>query len=101
MASKTEQILIEIAEIKKDTGNIFRRLDRINGSIEDYPVSKDRLSEACKDLDKLKDKISNKIEPRITNIWLKFYTICGAISLISAGIGAAIGAAIVRASLGG
>ncbi len=50
MAKKADdlnQILIELNGIKKDTGNIFSRLDRINGAIADYPVSKERLANAC------------------------------------------------------
>jgi len=96
--SKTNQILFAIVEIRKDIKQIFLRLDKINGSIADYPVLRERLANTCNDMNSINHKIENKIEPALTNMKIKFYTIVSFTALISGGIGSAIGALIVRST---
>ena len=94
-------ILITLEGIKRDTLHISKRLDKINGSIEDYQVTKERLDNACKAIEKISDKLELEIEPTLVNIKIKFYAITTLVGLVSGGIGSAIGAAIVRFTIGG
>ena len=57
--AKIDEVLIAIAEIKKDTSEIFRRLDKINGSIADYPVQRRRIDELEEDCEKMSKSITN------------------------------------------
>ena len=82
-----------LARIEENILGVKNHLDKINGSIFDYQVTKDRLSAVCDDIKIMK--------PLLTTMQIKFYTIVGFTALFAGAIGSAIGAAIVRATTGG
>ena len=84
---------VRLARIEENIFEVKDHLNKINGSISDYQVTKDRLTSACDDI-----KI---IKPLLTTMQIKFYTIVGFTALFTGAIGSAIGAAIVRATTGG
>jgi len=88
--SKTGQILIAVAEIKKDTAEIFRRLDKINGSIADYPVSKVRIDNLEANCEKMSKSIANTMN-LLNGIKIKVWGVAGLIGGIMGFIGIIIG----------
>lgn len=88
--SKTNQILIAVAEIKKDTAEIFRRLDKINGSIADYPVSKKRIDELEVDYKEMNESIKS-LSDLLNNIKIKVWGVAGLIGGVTGFIGVIIG----------
>jgi hypothetical protein len=88
--SKINQVLIAIAEIKKDTAEIFRRLDKINGSISDYPIAKKRVTDLETDCDKMAESIKNT-STLLSNIKIKVWGVAGLIGAIMGFIGIVIG----------
>lgn len=94
-------ILVALEGIKKDTEHITRRLDKINGSIEDYQTTKEKLKNVCIDVESLTSVIDKEIRPAITSMKVKFYTAIVTVGIFSGGIGSAIGAAIIRFAGGG
>ncbi len=88
--SKTSQILITLAEIKKDTGEIFRRLDKINGSIADYSITKKRVDDLEENIDKVEDCIK-ETSKLLTNIKIKVWGMAGLVSAIMGFVGVIVG----------
>lgn len=88
--SKTGQILISVAEIKKDTAEIFRRLDKINGSIADYPVQRKRIDDLERDCIDMNKSITN-IMNLLNNIKIKVWGVAGLIGGIMGFIGVVMG----------
>lgn len=88
--SKTNQILITLAEIKKDTSEIFRRLDKINGSIVDYSITKKRVDDLEENFDKLEDCIE-ETSKLLTGIKIKVWGMAGLIGAIMGFVGVIIG----------
>ena len=82
-----------LARIEENISGVKDHLGKINGSIFDYQVTKDRLAVVCDDIKIMK--------PLLTTMQIKFYTIVGFTALFTGAIGSAIGAAIVRATTGG
>jgi len=88
--AKIDEVLIAIAEIKKDTSEIFRRLDKINGSIADYQVVKKRVD----DLEEKTDKTDNcikEINSLLNGIKIKIWSIAGLICAIMGFVGVIVG----------
>jgi len=88
--AKIDEVLIAIAEIKKDTSEIFRRLDKINGSIADYQVVKKRVD----DLEEKTNKTDNcikEINSLLNGIKIKIWSIAGLIGAIMGFIGVVVG----------
>ncbi len=88
--AKIDEVLIQIAEIKKDTSEIFRRLDKINGSIADYQVVKKRVD----DLEEKTDKTDNcikEINSLLNGIKIKIWSIAGLIGAIMGFVGVIVG----------
>ncbi|MFA5560051.1 MAG: hypothetical protein WDA59_11475, partial [Methanofastidiosum sp.] len=83
-------VLIAIAEIKKDTAEIFRRLDKINGSIADYPVQRRRIDELEEDCEKMSKSITNTMN-LLNGIKIKVWGVAGLIGGIMGFIGVIIG----------
>jgi len=69
--------------------------------LTDLAGQKVKLENACKDIEEVKKDINNNIKPSITNMRVKFYTIIGITALFTGGMGSAIGAAIVKMTVGG
>jgi len=88
--SKTNQILITLAEIKKDTGEIFRRLDKINGSIADYSITKKRIDDLEENYNKLEDCIE-ETSKLLTGIKIKVWGMAGLVSAIMGFVGVIVG----------
>jgi len=88
--AKIDEVLIAIAEIKKDTAEIFRRLDKINGSIADYQVVKKRVD----DLEEKTNKTDNcikEINSLLNGIKIKIWSIAGLIGAIMGFVGVIVG----------
>ena len=88
--AKIDEVLIAIAEIKKDTSEIFRRLDKINGSIADYQVVKKRVD----DLEEKTNKTDNcikEINSLLNGIKIKIWSIAGLIGAIMGFVGVIVG----------
>jgi uncharacterized coiled-coil DUF342 family protein len=79
----------EFGGLKKNVENINEHLKVINGHVADYPKTKEKLDNACQDLDEIK--------PIVNKLQIKFYTIVVFTGLASSVIGSAITAAILRA----
>ena len=88
--SKVNQILIAVAEIKKDTAEIFRRLDKINGCIADYPVAKKRIDELEVDYKEINEAVKN-LSDLLDNLKIKVWGVAGLIGGIMGFIGVIIG----------
>ncbi len=88
--AKIDEVLIAIAEIKKDTSEIFRRLDKINGSIADYPVQRRRIDELEEDCEKMSKSITNTMN-LLNGIKIKVWGVAGLIGGIMGFIGVIIG----------
>lgn len=88
--AKIDEVLITIAEIKKDTSEIFRRLDKINGSIADYPVQRRRIDELEEDCEKMSKSITNTMN-LLNGIKIKVWGVAGLIGGIMGFIGVIIG----------
>ena len=88
--AKIDEVLIAIAEIKKDTSEIFRRLEKINGSIADYQVVKKRVD----DLEEKTNKTDNcikEINSLLNGIKIKIWSIAGLIGAIMGFVGVIVG----------
>ncbi len=88
--AKIDEVLIAIAEIKKDTSEIFRRLDKINGSIADYQVVKKRVDDLEEKTDKTNDCVK-EISSLLNGIKIKVWGVAGLIGGIMGFIGVIIG----------
>lgn len=88
--AKIDEVLIAIAEIKKDTSEIFRRLDKINGSIADYQVVKKRVDDLEKKTDKTNDCVK-EISSLLNGIKIKIWSIAGLIGAIMGFVGVIVG----------
>ncbi|MCB5258792.1 MAG: hypothetical protein WDA59_01440 [Methanofastidiosum sp.] len=88
--AKIDEVLIAIAEIKKDTSEIFRRLDKINGSIADYQVVKKRVDDLEKKTDKTNDCVK-EISSLLNGIKIKIWSVAGLIGAIMGFIGVVVG----------
>ena len=84
--AKIDEVLIAIAEIKKDTSEIFRRLDKINGSIADYQVVKKRVDDLEKKTDKTNDCVK-EISSLLNGIKIKIWSVAGLIGAIMGFVG--------------
>ena len=84
--AKIDEVLIAIAEIKKDTSEIFRRLDKINGSIADYQVVKKRVDDLEEKTDKTNDCVK-EISSLLNGIKIKIWSVAGLIGAIMGFIG--------------
>jgi len=81
--SKTNKILVAITELKKDTEYLRERIDKINGSLSDYPAQKEKIKNNENDLEEIK--------PLVSNLRIKIYGIATAIGIASGFIGTLIG----------
>lgn len=88
--AKIDEVLIAIAEIKKDTSEIFRRLDKINGSIADYSITKKRVDDLEENFGKLEDCIE-ETSKLLTGLKIKVWGMAGLIGAIMGFIGVIIG----------
>ena len=80
---------------------VLKHLEKINGTIADYSVTKEKINNVCKDVDSINVDLDTNIKPKLTKFEIKLYTIAAIVGLITGGIGSGIGAAIVRFGLGG
>ena len=94
------EMLVALTEIRSDTKHIAKRLDKINGSIEDYWVTKEKLNNACLAIEKINEKLGTEVEPAIVSMKVKFYTAIVTVGLFSGAIGSAVGAAVIRFAQG-
>ena len=88
--AKIDEVLIAIAEIKKDTSEIFRRLEKINGSIADYQVVKKRVDDLEEKTDKTNDCVK-EISSLLNGIKIKIWSVAGLIGAIMGFIGIVVG----------
>jgi 5,10-methylene-tetrahydrofolate dehydrogenase/methenyl tetrahydrofolate cyclohydrolase len=79
---------------------VMSRLDKINGTIVDYPVTKEKMATACLKLLEIESDIDNNLKPAVNNIKVKIWSIAGFIGIISGGIGSAIGLLIATLNRG-
>lgn len=78
-----KEILILLTELKKDIDYLKERVDKINGSINNYPIYKERVDMLFNDMDKIK--------PIVTSMKIKVYGIATTIGIISGGVMGTIG----------
>lgn len=102
------EFIERLTRIEEQMTRANARLDKINGSIQDYQQTKEKVIELCdsvkvldRDMCRMEDEIDKEFRPLLTNIQIKLYTITGLVALISGGIGSGIGALIVKFGLGG
>lgn len=84
-------ILVAIAEIKKDTGQIFTRLDKINGYVQEYVENRHKMNDNKIAIEKLEDDLEKNIKPPLTKLTIKIYSTAILAGLFSGGIGTLIG----------
>lgn len=101
------EFIERLTRIEEQMTRANARLDKINGSIQDYQQTKEKVIEICdsvkvldRDMCRMEDEIDKEFRPLLTNIQIKLYTITGLVALISGGIGSGIGALIVKFGLG-
>jgi uncharacterized protein YoxC len=93
---ESEDILVALAELKKDTEYSIARLDKINGSLNDYPAKMEKLNQVCKKVDDIDSDIEKNVKPPITKLTIKVYSAAVITGLFSGGIGSLIGYFIAR-----
>ena len=86
---ETEEIVIALTELKKDTEYLRERIDKINGSLNDCPANKEKLKIVCDDM--------REVKPIVSNLRIKIYGIAAAIGVVSGGIMGTIGIFIGKA----
>lgn len=85
-----EEFLVALTNIKKDTEQIFNRLDKINGTIGDYPITKERLNNACIKIEELDTTITDKLVPVITSIKIKIWSVAAVVGVICGSLGSGV-----------
>ncbi|MCL5073862.1 MAG: hypothetical protein M1308_23665 [Actinobacteria bacterium] len=85
-----------LARIETHIENIFNRLDKINGSIEDYQITKERTNNNCSEINKIQDTIDKEIKPPLTKLTIKVYSTAILAGVFSGGIGSLIGFYIAK-----
>lgn len=85
-----------LARIETHIENIFNRLDKINGSIVDYQITKERTNNNCIEIDKIQKIINEEIKPPITKLTIKVYSTAILAGIFSGGIGSIIGFYIAK-----
>jgi len=88
--SKTNQILVSIAKIETNTQAIFKRLDKINGTIADYPVSKNRIDNLEKDCGEMNQSLV-ELSKLLSGVKIKVWGMAGLIGAIMGFAGVVIG----------
>jgi len=81
--TKSDEILKKLISLCKDMEYTKKRLDKINGSLESYPVYEKQVDENTEALE--------KILPAVTNLKIKIYGVSTAIGIISGFVGVLIG----------
>jgi len=95
-----EEFIDRLARIEEHMGSIEKHLCTINGNIADYPVTKNKIENACLKLTELDADVST-MDKLIGNIKVKIWSIAGFIGIISGGIGTGLGLLITRLTTGG
>lgn len=81
--SKIEKMLTNMAVMQTDIAYIKKRLDRINGNLEDYPVYKSRV-------DSLEGTMA-EIAKMVSGIKIKIWSVAGLIGGLCGFVGVLIG----------
>lgn len=99
-----QETVDRLARIETHIETILSRLDRINGSIGDYQITKERLNNVCAKIEAISDDIEKNIKPPLTKITIKVYSLAILTGLFSGGIGTLVGyyiAKLVSMTFGG
>jgi hypothetical protein len=78
---------------------VLAHLEKINGTIGDYPITKEKLNNACLKITELDADITEKLIPVVNNIKIKIWSVAAFVGVICGGIGSAV--ALVVQKLGG
>ena len=81
--AKSDEILRKLIGLAKDMEYTKKRLDRINGCLGEFPVTKRQVEENTADL--------KEIKPVLSNLKIKFYGIASVVGIISGFAGMLIG----------
>ena len=81
--TKSDEILRKLIGLSKDMEYTKKRLDRINGCLGEFPVTKRQVEENTADL--------KEIKPVLSNLKIKFYGIASVVGIISGFAGMLIG----------
>ena len=73
--AKSDEILSKLVSLSKDMEYTKKRLDRINGCLDEFPVTKRQVEENTSDL--------KEIKPVLSNLKIKFYGIASVVGIIS------------------
>ena len=93
---ESEEIVIALTELKKDTEYLRERMDKMNGSLNDYPAKMEKLNQVCKKVDEIDTDIEKNVKPPITKLTIKVYSAAVITGLFSGGIGSLIGYFIAK-----
>ena len=81
--AKSDEILKKLISLSKDMEYTKKRLDRINGCLAEFPVTKRQVEENTAEL--------KEIKPVLSNLKIKFYGIASVVGIISGFAGVLIG----------
>jgi len=81
--AKSDEILKKLVSLSKDMEYTKKRLDRINGCLGEFPITKRQVEENTADL--------KEIKPVLSNLKIKFYGIASVVGIISGFAGMLIG----------
>jgi hypothetical protein len=81
--AKSDEILKTLVSLSKDMEYTKKRLDKINGCLGEFPVTKRQVEENTAEL--------KEIKPVLSNLKIKFYGIASVIGIISGFAGVLIG----------
>ena len=81
--AKSDEILRKLVSLAKDMEYTKKRLDRINGCLGEFPVTKRQVEENTAEL--------KEIKPVLSNLKIKFYGIASVVGIISGFAGMLIG----------
>ena len=81
--AKSDEIITKLISLAKDMEYTKKRLDRINGCLGEFPVTKRQVEENTADL--------KEIKPVLSNLKIKFYGIASVVGIISGFAGMLIG----------
>ena len=89
------EFIDRLARIEEHMSSIENHLSKINGSIADYPVTKNILETTCNKLAQVDTDITT-MQGLVNNIKVKIWSIAAFVGVMSGGIGTGLGLLITR-----
>jgi len=90
---------ISLARLEEKLDGVIKRLDKINGSIFDYQVTRDRTNKNCDDIEKIENKQTESTK-KLDKLFVKIAGFMALFGSLGAGAGSLVTFFVLR-GLGG